>query len=107
MLDINFIRENVELVKKGVADKQFDPGLVDKVMELDEKRRKLILEVENLRAKRNKIAEEKKPSDEGKKIKEELKDKEPEYEKVEAEYKETLFRIPNLPAKDVPVGKGE
>lgn len=107
MLDINFIRENKELVKKGVADKQFDPGLIDKVLELDEKRRKLILEVETLRQKRNKIAEKKKVSEEGKKIKEELKDKEPEYEKVEAEYRELLFKIPNLPLKAVPQGKSD
>ena len=111
MLDINFIRENVDLVKKGVADKQFDPSIVDRVLALDEKRRKLILEVEGLRAKRNKIASEGKPSDakvlEGKKVKEELKDKEPECEKIEEEYKELLFKIPNLPSKNAPIGKGE
>ena len=39
MLDINFIRENKELVKKGVDAKQFDPSLVDKVLELDETRK--------------------------------------------------------------------
>jgi seryl-tRNA synthetase len=107
MLDINFIRENKDLVKKGVNDKGFDVNLVDKVLMLDEKRRKLILETEELRAKRNKIADEKKPSEEGKKIKEELKDKEPEFEKVEEEYKELLLKIPNLPSRKVPVGKGE
>jgi len=107
MLDINFIRENKDAVKKGVADKQFDPSLIDKVLELDEKRRKMILEIESLRAKRNKIAEEKKPSEEGKKIKEELKDKEPEQAKVESEYRELLFKIPNLPLKNVPIGKSE
>lgn len=107
MLDINFIRENVDIVKRGVGNKGFDVGLVDKVLELDEKRRKLLLEIEGLRAKRNKIADEKKPSDEGKKIKEELKDKEPELDKVQNEYKELLFRIPNLPGKNVPVGKSD
>ena len=107
MLDINFIRENKDLVKKGVADKQFDPGQVDRVLELDEKRRKLILVVEGLRAKRNKIADEKKPSEEGKKIKEELKDKEPEYEKIEKEYRELLFKVPNLPYPKVPIGKDD
>jgi seryl-tRNA synthetase len=107
MLDINFIREDKDIVKKGIADKGFDSTLVDKVLELDEKRRKMILEIEGLRAKRNKIAEEKKPSEEGKKIKEELKDKEPEYEKIEKEYKELLFKIPNLPSEKAPVGKNE
>lgn len=107
MLDINFIRENKDIVRKGVSDKGFDPTLIDRLLELDEKRRKMILEIEQLRAKRNKIAEEKKPSVEGKKIKEELKDKEPEFEKIEKEYKELLFGIPNLPSEKVPVGKGE
>jgi seryl-tRNA synthetase len=107
MLDINFIRESKDIVKKGVTDKGFDPTSVDKVLDLDEKRRKMILEVEALRAKRNKIAEEKKPSEEGKKIKEELKDKEPGLDKLEKEYKELLFRIPNLPSEKSPIGKGE
>ena len=107
MLDINFIRENTSLVKDGVAVKGFDAGLVDKILELDERRRKLILDIEQLRAKRNRIAEEKKPSDEGKKIKEELKDKEPELTEVQAEYRELLNRIPNIPSKKVPKGKDE
>lgn len=107
MLDINFIRENVDAVKRGVGNKGFDISLVDKVLELDERRRKLLLEIEGLRARRNKIADEKKPSDEGKKIKEELKDKEPELDKIQNEYKELLFKIPNLPGKNVPVGKSD
>lgn len=107
MLDINFIRENKDIVKKGVTDKGFDVSLVDKVLELDEKRRKLIMEIEGLRAKRNKIADEKKPSDEGKKIKEELKDKEPDLDKTAKEYLETLQKIPNLPSEKSPVGKDE
>ncbi|KKR55904.1 MAG: Serine-tRNA ligase [Candidatus Woesebacteria bacterium GW2011_GWF1_40_24] len=63
MLDINFIREHKDLVKKGVESKGFDITLIDKVLDLDEKRRKLLLEVEGLRARRNRIAEEKKPCD--------------------------------------------
>lgn len=111
MLDINFIRENTSLVKDGVNAKGLDASLVDKILELDERRRKLILEIEQLRAKRNKIASEGKPSDakamEGRKVKEELKDKEPELEEVQSEYKEILFRIPNIPDKKTPKGKSE
>lgn len=107
MLDINFIRENTNLVKKGVGNKGFEVGLIDKVLELDEKRRKLLQEIEQLRARRNRIAHEKKPSDEGKKIKEELKDKEPELDKLQEEYKELLFKIPNLPSEKTPVGKSD
>ena len=72
MLDIRFIRENADKVKKATADKQLDSALVDKVLELDEKRRDLLGRVEELRAKRNKIAHEGKVSEEGKKLKEEL-----------------------------------
>jgi len=107
MLDINFIRENKDLVKKGVANKGFDSLVVDKALELDEKRRKLILEIEGLRAKRNKIAGEGKPSEEGKKIKEELKDKEPELDKLQIEFKETLNRVPNLPSEKAPIGRSD
>ena len=106
MLDIQYIRDNADKVKKGVVDKGFDPGLVDKVLELDIKRRELIVEIEGLRAKRNKVAEEKNV-EEGKKVKEELKAKEPALDKSEEEYKEILSRIPNLPSPETPVGKGE
>ncbi len=107
MLDIQFIRENKDKVKKGIAAKQFDPKLVDGLLSLDEKRRKLIVEVEELRKRRNEIAEEGKASSEGKKVKEELKDKEPELKKIEEEYKETLTQIPNLPSDKAPLGKSE
>ncbi|HJX59081.1 MAG TPA: serine--tRNA ligase [Patescibacteria group bacterium] len=106
MLDITFVRENKQKVKDGVAAKQLDPKIVDEVLSLDEKRRKLIGQIEELRAKRNKAAGEKDIAA-GKAIKEELKDKEPELTKIEAEYKKTLSEIPNLPAEDVKEGKDE
>lgn len=106
MLDIQFIRENPEKVKKGVASKGYDASLVDKVLKLDEHRRKLIVEIENLRAERNKAASEKNIED-GKRIKQELFKKEPTLEEAEKEFKEILFAIPNLPAEDVPEGKNE
>ena len=106
MLDINFIRENKEKVKKGVAAKQLDPKMVDEVLELDERRRKLIVEAEELRAKRNKAAGEK-DIEEGRKIKEELKKIEPELAKAQEEFKKAINGIPNLPADDVKEGKDE
>ncbi len=106
MLDIQLIRDNPEKVKKGVADKQFDPSLVDKVLELDKKRRTLMQEIQGLQAERNKTAKEK-DIEKGKKIKEDLKKKEPELEKIEREFNEEFSQIPNLPLTEVPVGKGE
>src|SRR3989338_776780 len=106
MLDIQFIRENSEKVKKGVAAKHLDPKIVDKVLGLDAKYRKLLAEVENLRSQRNKAAQEK-DIEKGKKVKSELQKKEPEFKKVEEEYKDAVNQIPNLPADDVPEGKDE
>jgi seryl-tRNA synthetase len=107
MLEIQYIRENAEKVKKGVAAKQLDPKIVDEILSLDEKRRKLILEVEEIRAKRNEIAKGGKASEEGKKLKDELKEKEPELIKIETEYKKLMLEIPNPPADDVKEGKDE
>lgn len=111
MLDIQFIRENTEKVKAGVAAKQIDPKIVDQLLEVDEKRRQLILEVEEIRAKRNEIAKEGKPhsakASRGRELKEELKAKEPELNKIEEKFFKLVRDIPNLPASDVKEGKDE
>lgn len=112
MLDIKFIRENVEKVKKGVSDKNFDDSLVDKVLELDERRINLLKEVEELRAKRNDITEKIKLGDktliaDASEIKEKIKTAEPELEIVEKEYLEVLNQIPNIAYDDVKVGKDD
>ncbi len=106
MLDIKLIRDNPEKVKKGVAAKQLDVKLVNRVLALDKKHRALLQEIEKLRADRNKFAKEKN-IEEGKKIKGVLKKKEPELDRVEKDYQEALYQIPNLPALDVKVGKDE
>ena len=104
MLDIKFIRENPEKVKKGVNAKRLDSKLVDKVLELDKIRRDLLQETEKLRAKRNELAK-KKDVEKGKKIKKELQVLEPKLKKTEKDYREVLCKIPNLPADDIKVGK--
>jgi seryl-tRNA synthetase len=119
MLDIKFIRDNVEKVKTGITAKNYDPSLIDKVLELDEKKRKLQIEVESIRAEKNKIAKEASPSagpssspseelhKQGKKIKGDLQDKESEFDKVIEELKKLLQEIPNAPSDKTPIGKSE
>ncbi|HEX6977646.1 MAG TPA: serine--tRNA ligase [Patescibacteria group bacterium] len=107
MLDINYIRQNPEKVKRDTASKNKNPELVEKVLDLDKKRRNLIAQIEELRAKRNEIAKKGKASNEGKKIKEELKEIEPKLEEVERDYKNILYQIPNIIAEGVIVGKDE
>ena len=55
MLDLNLVRENPALVRQALLQRGMDPAPVDQVLELDARRRALILETENLKAERNKI----------------------------------------------------
>jgi seryl-tRNA synthetase len=106
MLDIKLIRENPDEVKNGVAAKQYDPSIVNKVLAADEKRRNLIGQIEEIRARRNKVAEERN-IEEGKKIKQGLAKLEPELAKAEEEFKQILSQVPNLPGEKAPIGKSE
>ena len=58
MLDINLIRETPDVVRKAMQDRQMDPGPVDSILQLDEKRRGLLSEVEKLKAERNAVSKE-------------------------------------------------
>ena len=49
MLDINYIREHAEELKQAITNKQLNPEIVDAVLISDEQRRKLIVQVEELR----------------------------------------------------------
>ena len=57
MLDMKLIRENPELVKQGLANK-YDTSDLDKIVNLDEKRREIIRQVEKLKGQRNKASAE-------------------------------------------------
>ncbi|MCX6722440.1 MAG: serine--tRNA ligase [Candidatus Staskawiczbacteria bacterium] len=110
MLDLNFIRENPEKLKKACQDKQVKVD-VDKVLELDKKKREIMTEMEMLRAEQNKISRGGKENlvliTQAKEIKEKIKEMEPELEKIEAQLKPLLLVLPNIPYDDVPVGKDD
>ncbi len=114
MLDIQFIRENAEIVRQAAIDKQLDPAVVDRVLELDGQRRELIPQVEAVRQNSNELQRQikgRKPTEEelvqGRALKEQLKELEPRLREVEAQFEEALYWIPNVPAEDVPVGPDE
>lgn len=106
MIDIELLRKDPEIIKRKVADKQFNAQLVDKALELDNKYRKLLQKVERLRAEKNKFAKDKNV-EEGKRIKEQLQKLEPELETTERKFLEVFKEIPNPPLSQVPVGKSE
>jgi seryl-tRNA synthetase len=112
MLDIKFIRENIELVRKAIINKQVNANL-DHLIALDDQRRKFIIETEAIRSRKNEISEIlKKGKDEdlikeGKDLKEKLAKLELEQEEVEGQWRLAMFEMPNIPMSDVPVGKDE
>ncbi|MBI4117125.1 MAG: serine--tRNA ligase [Parcubacteria group bacterium] len=110
MLDIKFIRQNPEEVKEGLKKRGVDIGLVDKVLSLDERRRHVLKELEEGRAeinKKSRAAPAPAEIEDLKKLKEKIKILENELELVEKDLNENLYRLPNLPLPDVPVGQDE
>lgn len=114
MLDIKFIRENPDLVKTAAKDKMFDTVDIDALIELDERRRELIHETEELRSRRNEVASsipkassEQRPAliDEGRELKSQVQSLEEELEGVIAEFDRSMLLVPNIPLAEVPVGK--
>jgi seryl-tRNA synthetase len=113
MLDIKFIRENAEEVKKNCENRNIKCD-VSCLLELDEKRRKLTQEIEELNNEKNKINEEiqkaedkKSVIEKGKAVKEKLEKLKPELEIVFEEYKKNLKQIPNATAPNMPIGKDD
>ena len=58
MLDLNLIRENPDLVRTALKNRQMDASPVDEILRLDEKRRSLLTQVEALKAERNAVSKE-------------------------------------------------
>ncbi len=102
MLDINYIRENLEKIKKDIADRKSNVDL-DKLLELDSQRKELIQKVDALRQKRNEAAKVK-DIETGKKIKEELGDLEEQLTDVEKEWNILMLQVPNILMDEVPRG---
>ena len=113
MLDVKFIRENLELVEKSTREKGYKTD-VKEVLRLDDEKKAILGEVEALRARRNEIAASMKGGKpdvaliaEGKAVKEELSVKEQALESAETEVRELLKKIPNVIFDDVPLGGEE
>lgn len=105
MLDIKFIRENTDFVKTATKNKGFDETVVDKLLEIDKKRRELIGKSEEIRAKKNKLTKD--DIEEGKKLKIELKELEGKLKIAELEYEKLLWLVPNVPSSKSPIGKND
>ncbi|HEY3175494.1 MAG TPA: serine--tRNA ligase [Candidatus Polarisedimenticolia bacterium] len=115
MLDLSFVRENLDLVRRKLADRQAGIDLTP-FTQLDERRRALLSEVEGMKQRRNQINEEitrlkKAGGDaaaliaEGRALGDGIKGYDAKLDEIQAEMSGFLIRLPNLPHESVPVGR--
>jgi seryl-tRNA synthetase len=115
MLDLKFIRENVEIVRNGIHNKN-EKDRLDELLELDAKRRALIQETDDLKSKRNKVSEEiaklKKANQnaddliaEMKLVSDTIKEKDEIIRSLDSDIENILLYIPNIPHSSVKIGK--
>jgi len=117
MLDINLIREKPEIVRAALRNRQMDSSPVDSILSLDEKRRGLLTQVEQLKAERNTVSKEiskmKDAAEREKKIAamrdvgDQIGALDKDVANVELELNSITAAIPNIPDERTPVGASE
>lgn len=113
MIDIQYVRENPELVKEKSKQKGYDVN-IDELLALDSDRKELLGRVESLRQRRNEISAQMKGGkpdealvNEGKEIKQQLATQEDFLRNTEEQWLALQKKVPNLPLSEVPVGISE
>jgi len=117
MLDINLIRETPDLIRTALKNRQMDSSPVDAILNLDEKRRALLTEVEQLKAERNTVSKEisklKDAAEREKKIAamrdvgDQIAALDKEVVDVEAGLTSLTSALPNVPDERTPIGASE
>lgn len=120
MLDLHFVRENLDAVREALANRNFPAESLDQFVELDARRRQIISESDEINQKRNAASKEigdlmkSGQKDEAETRKAEVADLktrqselETQRDQAETAMNELLSGLPNIPASDVPVGKDE
>ena len=117
MLDLNLIRENPDLVRTALKNRQMEVSPIDEILKLDEKRRSLLTQVESLKAERNVVSKEigklKDATEREKKIAamREVGNKIAGLDKEVAEVEDKLngltAALPNIPDERTPIGASE
>ncbi|RMG03289.1 MAG: serine--tRNA ligase [Nitrospirae bacterium] len=118
MLDIRFVRENPELISNALKNRGYEQVSMDEFLSLEEERRKVIREVEELRNKRNTVSEEigkrKKSGEDAqdliaemKTVSDKIKELDDRQKEIDGKIRDFLLTIPNVPHESVPVGRDE
>ena len=107
MLDIKFIRENPEAVKKSIKDRHLKTD-IEKLLKLDTERRKILMELEDLKAKRNRASKGGKPNPEVikemKAVSQKVADLGKKVEEIDKKLGILTLDIPNIPHNTIPIG---
>jgi len=108
MLDLKFIRENTEAVRKAITDRQ-DSASIDAILEMDSSRRQKLIELEGVRRERKNLAKNKgaDAADRGRELRDLIKCLEEEMRSIDEQLNDLLLRVPNIPQPSVPIGKSE
>ena len=117
MIELNLLREQPELFRLSMRNRQMDPAPVDQILALDEQRRSLIQEVEALKAERNTVTKEigrmKDPAERQAKIEssrllgDRIAGLDEDLRQVDSQLNGVLATIPNTPDPRTPIGKDE
>ena len=113
MLDIRYIRDNPDTVQQAATDKGYDVSIAE-LLKIDNSRRELQSQIDELREKRNQNSAQMKGGrpeqsviDAGKQLKIELAEREGYFAQIDKEFIDLLKQVPNIAASDVPVGTSE
>jgi seryl-tRNA synthetase len=115
MLDIQFIRQNADVVRAAVRNKGFDLDL-DALLSADKERRESTTLLEQKRARKNelsalipKASKDDRPKlvEEAKQVRTDIEQLEPKLTEVQARFDDLMLRVPSIPRPEVPIGKGE
>ncbi|MBM3152304.1 MAG: serine--tRNA ligase [Chloroflexi bacterium] len=117
MLDINLIREQPDTVRRALRDRQMDPAPVERILELDARRRLLLAEAEALKAERNAVSKEiSKMKDAAERqarieamraVGDRIAVQDKALAELETELQAVAATLPNLPDERTPVGRDE
>ena len=107
MLDLRFIRENPDVVREALANRN-DTAPIDEILELDTERRRKVQELEDLRRARKEVARDRQAAAEkGRELRGQIHDLEETVRGIEHKLNDLLVQVPNIPDASVPIGKDE
>jgi seryl-tRNA synthetase len=114
MLDLKMIRDNPDLVRQALVNRN-DTAPVDQILEIDAERRAKILELEELRRSRKSASKQyqanagagQEASTAGRDLRSTIRSLEDEVQELDAKMQSLLLQVPNIPLPSVPIGKGD